>query len=233
MGPLQLNIAEAISAIRQCNASAEFRAAERLMHAQFHAPDSTDAESIAERVVLLDRLWATQMFWHRGLIDRVIDSLHIHAPRLLDTIRALPPDALEDSPDLILDAARVAMPIALARTSPQEPGGPYSFATKYLHWMTRLHFPIMDGRARLAINNLQRQSGHKPRIPTSSLDWFDDYPRWIAFYSDLTRSIAQSQREQLIEIDTESQPSPGRCRNSLLRVLDKVFYTLGSAPAAT
>ena len=91
MGPLQLNIAEAISAIRQCNASAEFRAAERLMHAQFHAPDSTDAESIAERVVLLDRLWATQMFWHRGLIDRVIDSLHIHAPRLLDTIRALPP----------------------------------------------------------------------------------------------------------------------------------------------
>jgi len=124
------------------------------------------------------------------------------------------------------------MPIALGLTDAGGSGGPYSFATKFLHWTTRCHFPIMDSRARAAINRLQRSRGMEPRVPqsTGDLPWQEEYPRWITFYSELIGSLAADERERLLHADRDSQPAPDPCENSLLRVLDKVFYTLGSAP---
>ncbi len=233
MEPGQLDLDEAEQAIRLCNASAEFRAADRLMHVHFPTPEAAlDAASIAERVVLINGVWATQMFWRQGLAERVIESLRGGATRVLAVCRSLDPDALEHSPAKVVEASRIAMPIALGLTDANGRGGPYSFATKFLHWTMRCHFPIMDSRARTAINRLQRAQGMEPRVPqsTGDLPWQEDYSRWIAFYSQLIGSLAPHDRERLMRADRDSQPEPNPCENSLLRVLDKAFYALGSAP---
>lgn len=228
-----LDLDEAEQAIRRCNGSTEFRAADRLMHTHFPSPEAAlDAASIAERVVLINGVWATQMFWKQGLAERVIGTLRSGADRFLEVCRSLDPAALETSPARVVEAARVAMPIALGLTDADGSGGPYSFATKFLHWTTRCHFPIMDSRARAAINCLQRARDMEPRVPqsTGDLPWQEDYPRWIAFYSQLIGSLAPRDRERLMRADRDSQPEPDPCENSLLRVLDKAFYALGSAP---
>lgn len=226
---LDLDVAE--QAIRLCNAGIEFRAADRLMHHHFASPEAAlSPSSIAERVVLLDGLWATQMFWKAGQVARVIETLTQHAHIILRTCRSLHATALEASPAEVVESARVCMPIALGTLVAGAKGGPYSFATKFLHWTTRCHFPIMDSRARAAINRLQRNNAFRPRIPsnTGDLHWTEDYPRWVCFYSELIRSLSPGHRERLLTADLESQPEPVPCANSLLRVLDKAFYTLGT-----
>jgi len=233
MEPGQLDLDEAEQAIRLCNASAEFRAADRLMHIHFPTPEAAlDAASMAERVVLINGVWATQMFWRQGLAERVIESLRGGATRALAVCRSLDSEALEHSPAKVVEASRLAMPIALGLTDANGSGGPYSFATKFLHWTMRCHFPIMDSRARTAINRLQQARGIEPRVPqnTGDLPWQEDYPRWITFYSQLIGALAPPDRERLLRADRDSQPEPDPCENSLLRVLDKVFYSLGSAP---
>lgn len=197
------------------------------MHSHFPtAAAALNPASMSEPVVLLNGVWATQMFRRPGLAERVIERLVGGSARLLEICRSLDADALETSPADVVEVAREAMPIAMGHEGGATTGGPYSFASKFLHWTTRRHFPIVDSRARGAISVLQRRHGLRPLIPkaTGDLPWPEDYPRWIAFYSDLIRSLAPGARKRLLDVDRDSQPEQDRQENSLLRVLDKVFY---------
>ncbi|KAA0217202.1 MAG: hypothetical protein EDM82_00060 [Cyanobacteria bacterium CYA] len=219
-------------AIRIGNASIEFRAADRLLHQHFSSAEAAlDATSIAERVVLLDGVWATQMFRRPGQVSRVIEKLTERAGVVRAALRSLGPESLEARPTDIIEAARICLPITMGAVDASPAGGPYSFASKFLHWSTRCHFPIMDSRARSAINRMQRTCGIRPRVPSASgdLHWTQDYPRWVFFYSELIGNLSPRQRERLLTADLETQPEPVPCANSLLRVLDKVFYTLGGS----
>ena len=59
------------------------------------------------------------------------------------------------------------------------------------------------------------------------LTYEQEYHRWISFYSDLISGLDGAARDQLLKADSDSQKSPRPVTNSLLRVLDKVFYTQG------
>lgn len=116
---------------------------------------------------------------------------------------------------------------------PQICGQHYSFATKFLHWATQQRLPIMDSRARRSVSRFQAAHNvHREERVRSSRpdDYIGDYERWILFYSDLIASLTEADREALLAADSSSLPAPGNPRpNSLLRVLDKVFYVWGAA----
>ena len=62
-------------------------------------------------------------------------------------------------------------------------------------------------------------------------DPVQNYGRWISFYSDLIGALAPAERKRLLAADQESPWPQFRRTNSLLRVLDKVFYWRGKPPA--
>jgi hypothetical protein len=139
-------------------------------------------------------------------------------------------DALENSPELIWGVASRIMPHILNHTPNCREN--YSFATKFFHWSTRHHFPIVDSRARGAINAMQCEHEVRPCIWKSAVGipkgkYIEEYKRWIQFYSDLIRSISAEDRKRLIEADVSSQLSKSPTKNTLLRILDKVFYYKG------
>jgi len=219
----------AARAIRQFNEDTETLAMDLLAY-RLLGQAASQKVTIAEQVILLDRLWATQMFWKSGQVKRVIQSIEIGEGRIIAVCGSLRADALETAPAEVTAAALRLLPIAMghaAADGSERPYSPYSFATKYLYWTTRRHFPIMDSRARLAIFQMIQGKGDWPRIEKES-PGPEDYPLWIAFYSRLIGSLSAEEREDLLAIDYDTQPRDQRCENTLLRVLDKVFYWWGS-----
>ncbi len=227
---ITLNIDRAIAAIKAFNENAETMAAESLVHRHFSSP-GREHTSVAERVVLIDKLWATQMFRKPGHVLEVIKSLELHEQRIVDECRELPQDVIERDPDKLTEVAKRAMPVALGNDSDRtdlRPYQPYSFATKYLHWVSGGRFPIVDSYARQAVNLLQRTHGLQPRVGAGQGEWESDYPRWIHFYGrQLLPSLDPAARTRLIQADIHSQAGGTPLRNTLLRVLDKLFYQLG------
>lgn len=222
-----IDVGDAIEQIRGFNGHAEALANDRLMHRIF-SDRSPGGPSVAERVVLLDKLWATQMFWQADHALKVIESLRRGESRIIKAAAALTPDTLEHQPSRVIDLALWAMPIALGH-DPKRPKqnkyAPYAFASKFLHWTAPHVFPIVDGPARQKINLLQRSHGLRPRVLAENTNgWRDDYPRWIRFYSTLLGSLSAKDRRELSRADWISQPAKDRCENSLLRILDKAFY---------
>ncbi len=225
-----LNIERAIAGIRAFNDNVETMATESLVHRHF-----TDAgrghTSVAERVVLIDKLWATQMFRKPGHVLKVIKCLERHERQIIDECSKLPQDVIECDPDRLVRVAEKAMPIAFGKDSDQtdlKQYQPYSFATKYLHWISGGRFPIVDSYARQAVNLLQRKYRLQPRVWAGQGEWKSDYPRWIRFYGEqLLPALDPASRDRLINADVRSQSGGTPLRNTLLRILDKAFYQLG------
>lgn len=224
-----VDIGSMVRDVRGFNAHAESAAADRLMHRAFldHGPSRP---SVAERVVLLDKLWSTQMFYQADHAVRVIKSLEKHESKIVNAVSTVDASALEHDPNSIVDLAKWAMPLVLAltRRPPREgqpPYVPYAFASRYLHWTAPHVFPIADvGRARLVINELQREHGMRPRVRVLPGAWDTDYPSWIHFYSRLIGHLTPTQRQKLLDADASSRPDGSNQPNTLLRVLDKAFY---------
>ena len=61
----------------------------------------------------------------------------------------------------------------------------------------------------------------------TGLTYLEEYERWINFYSDLIVGLRSHDRERLVQVDFDTQPPSYRIENSLLRILDKVFYHQG------
>lgn len=231
----QLDVDAAVLAIRRFNSSATMAASEHLLDQHFATVKvALEPETMAERVVLLDGLWATQLFREPGASDCIVRNLAANASQLIELLGQLPVDALEGDPGAVVTVAATALPIILQHTpnSTEQYRQHYSFATKFFHWVTRAHFPIVDKRARTRINQLQRehQAACRVRSDTAAMNgltYAAEYPRWIGFYSDLIAGLSPNQRDRLLRDDFDSQTQAYRIENSLLRVLDKVFYGQG------
>jgi len=229
----QIDLDRASRAITSFNASPCMQAAEHLIARSFCTPErALSPHSVHANVALLDSLWRTQLFREPGSDDRIAINLASRSDALLMSLAVLLPDDLLENPDRVYDIARVVLPAILncAGESGQVYRQNYSFATKIFHWCTRHHFPIVDSRVRRSINTIQRQHlapNHVYRDTTAmTLSYIDEYERWIIFYSDCIRSLGMMERERLVQVDCDSQLPHYRVRNSLLRVLDKVFYAL-------
>lgn len=230
---LSLDIGEAERALQRYNRDSVLTAADAVLDRAFAAPfDAADTQGIAERVVLIDALWQTQMVKERGALARVIRGIVENASMIQAELAALQPRDLLTDPTRVETAARRLLPAVLdAKGENGEPGKRhYSFATKFLHWTMREHFPIVDFRARRAVNALQRRAGAANRVPSMlRCHPTDDYALWIRFYSALVRDMGP-EAERLQKFDREGSPARPARPSSLLRVLDKVFYVYG-APA--
>jgi len=233
----QFDLEEAKQAIISLNGDLAFSAAEHLVHQHFNlggADFVSDQATNARRVVLLDALWATQLFWDPGAHERILTRLHQNAEHLNAVLGALGEHALRDEPDAVWEAAREIFPIVMGRHQMQEKQK-LSFASKFMHWSTRWHFPIVDKNARKAINRFQRDHGIRrgqvlsdtAAVPPSEI--LPEYKRWVFFYSDLIRSLEGAGAvPALLEADSASQIEGLTVDNTLLRILDKVFYWKGS-----
>ena len=229
-----MDVDAAIIAIKQYNASSTLLTADSLLRQHFPTISaSLDHSTMAERVVLLDALWATRLFMESGSTERIIGSLITHAAEIERVLLALPSNALENDPHLVVAAAQRLLPVILHLTADDgsKPRQNYSFATKFFHWVTRHHFPIVDSKARKCISEIQAYHNASNRVrkypPYTDLSYLEEYPRWILFYSDLIAGLTLDVKERLLTADGESQPTSRRAQNSLLRILDKVFYIQG------
>jgi hypothetical protein len=230
-----LDLDEAEAAVRRYNSSISLVASDALLDRHFSPLEKAlSPDQIAANVVLLDGLWQTRLYMEAGASDRIIANLSRQSEKLVGLLTELGPDALERRPAKVVHVAREALPAILE----QEPGAGgkhrqnYSFATKFFHWCTRVHFPIVDSKARKRVNELQAAAGVRPRVRSDTaamagLTYVQEYERWIGFYSDLISALAPGDRETLMRADHDSQSPAYRVSNSLLRVLDKVFYIQG------
>lgn len=230
-----LDIDRAIESTRRFNSSVTMAASEHLLAQHFGSVQATlNPATVAERVVLLDGLWATQLFRESGASDRIVRSLEAKAPQLIELLQPLRWDDLEANVQRVIEAADAAMPAILNHSpdSTERHRQFYSFASKFLHWTTRHHFPIVDSRARERINEIQRAHNVRGRVRSdvaamNGLEYGQEYRRWIHFYSDLIGGLVDQERETLLRADFDSQIPSYRIKNSLLRVLDKVLYAQG------
>jgi hypothetical protein len=230
-----INLDEIADAIKEMNSSRVAAAADWLLHNAF--PDlkrALDPETIEERVLLVDGLWRTQLFREKGAVERISENLSRCSPSLREQLGGLLPGGLESNPSQVVEVARAALPVILQQSSDPTAGHRenYSFATKFFHWCTRCHFPIMDGNARAQINALQRRHGARHPVLKSTaemggLTYVGEYERWIHFYSDLVSGLSAADREGLLRVDHDSLPGRYRYKNSLLRILDKYFWWRG------
>jgi len=190
----------------------------------------THASEIAVYVVLIDGLWATQLYRDKGAADKIAKALVDNWPSLAREPRRLKPDDLERRPQQVYQAAKPLLDVVFNRTRTRTKH--YSFATKFLHWMTRVHFPPVDRNARIAINWFQGQQACPRALRINKCQphadgYVAEYEKWIIFYYDLLNSIDRTDRKILLDVDRSSQPDQVRVGNSILRVLDKVFFILG------
>lgn len=233
-GAQSFGIPDAVEAIRAYNQNESLQAADFLLHTSFSSPSAAlDPSTMVMRIVLLDGLWATQLFREQGAAQGISRSLAATAASMLDAIYGLAPDELEVNPGRVHEAASQLLPTILHHSNDGKRHRlNYSFASKFLHWTSPRHFPIMDSKARKTINRLQRARGEKNRVPAMATgSCVDDYGRWLWFYSDAIRSLSDQDRSALIEADQASLLPAYRVENTLLRILDKGFYTRGGGTA--
>jgi hypothetical protein len=225
---VHFNVNQACEEIRHLN-DVLFAANDFLVAREFTPYEVIPPGEAARAVLIVDGLWATQLFRDRGALERMREryerSLEDYRP-VLQRLRGI---SLADNPCEVYREARILLQTLL---EPTEPGGRqhYSFASKLFHWHAPEHLPIVDSRARRAINILQKGSGQKRGIVFSSTfdeTYVEEYGRWIRFYSQLIRSLTPDDCQRLVTTDCESLPIQFRRTNSLLRVLDKVFYYRG------
>ena len=188
--------------------------------------ESISPHKISSLIVLLDGIWQTQLYRNGDAAEKISKSIKKKHNLIQTALISLPEDALQNHPEEVFKAAQEIFPIILRIRGLKQH---YSFASKYSHWCTRCHFPIVDANARKAINALQRRYGiTSDRIPASAANgWQSDYKKWVYFYSDLLNSLTTEEKQKLIKIDKITQPKNYYIKNSLLRILDKIFYTWG------
>jgi len=180
---------------------------------------------------LVDKEWATQLFWGKGADEKLSERYEANRPLVDSWLRELRGTSLECDPQRVQSLGAELLSLLL-ETPGLERRKPYSFASKFLHCHAPQHLPMVDGRARRAVADLQKQWGLAPgeRVDREE-DRVHNYGRWISFYSVLIGALTPDERKRLLAADQESPWPQFRRTNSLLRVLDKVFYRRGKPPA--
>lgn len=234
MAKYKFNMDEAIESIRKSNSS-ELLAGDYLL--KNHFPDNfmeIKPNNLPVLIVLLDGLWGTQLFRDPGVIETMVSKLSEQWPTICKVLSGLGENALAEEPRKVYEAATKIFPIILNKNFGHKQH--YSFTTKFFHWCTRNHFPIVDSRARKSINCIQRNHGIRRGLVLKTteemggLTYIEEYKRWIDFYRDLLNSLSRAECDRLLAADKESQEDTNAAlaiKNTLLRVLDKKFYQNG------
>ena len=228
---LDMDVAESL--IRDLYRNEAFCAADNAVAACFQRLRSSgSAGDIASCVVVLDGVFGTQLFRDAGAAERIIRSLKDQWAQVSDAIRSLDAVELGTSPETVYEAATRVFPTVLGAPliRPGKSMQHYSFCSKFFHWLTERHFPMVDSNARSSINAFQRRQGIvKGRVMASTAEmwgetYLEEYHRWITFYSELVRGLSPQEQERLTRADFDNQYPALRVRHSLLRTLDLVFY---------
>lgn len=237
MAEYKLNMDEAINSIREFNSSEPLLVGDYLI--KKHFPDDfteIKPDNLPVLIVLLNGLWGTQLFLDPGVIETMVSKLREQWPTICEVLSGLGENGLAEESSKVYEAAREIFPVILNKNLGHKQH--YSFTAKFFHWCTRNHFPIVDSRARKSINNFQRRhqitrstQGLIRITPPKSMDKLEEYEKWVNFYSDLLNSLSDEYCKELLEADKSSQMRTNEALtvdNTLLRVLDKVFYIQGN-----
>lgn len=235
MAKYKFNMDEAFDSIREFNSSELFLAGDYLL--KKHFPDDFTGigpNNLPVLIILLNGLWGTQLFRDPGVIETMASKLSEQWPTICKVLSGLGENTLAEEPVKVYDAATEIFPIILNKNLGHKQH--YSFTTKFFHWCTRNHFPIVDSRARKSINGIQQNHGIKRGLVLKTteemgdLTYINEYKRWVDFYSDLLKSLSIAECDSLLAVDKESQENTNGAlaiKNTLLRVLDKIFYQNG------
>jgi len=230
-----IDVDRAIESIRNFNSGEPFLACDYSLKEYFRDDfKEIKPDSLSILVVLVDGLWGTQLFRDPRVTEMMVSELKDHWPKVCKVLSDLGENDLKENPEKAYKAAREIFPIILNNNEGHQQH--YSFTTKFFHWCTNGHFPIVDSRTRQSINRLQREHGISRGLVLSSTaemgnrTYLDEYGRWVYFYSDLLRSLSKEDCEKLLAEDEKSQNETNpslTIKNTLLRVLDKIFYQEG------
>ncbi len=224
-----LDIEKAVHYIRLLNSDVALMASDYVLHQCFPSGElHFDHRSVTNQVILVDRLWNAGLRFTPDAAGTITEQLVIHAENIYANLSNLQPDDLNNSPENICNVAQEIFPVILEAPGRQN----YSFTTKFFHWCTRKHFPIVDLHARKAISRLQADEHCADdeiveNIDDANLPIIEKYSGWINFYNRLLNELTPEACDRLLNADQESQQEtcPSfTIMNSLLRILDKVFY---------
>lgn len=213
-------------------------AADRMAWNLFHKPCRTWAQWL---VVGVDSLMRTRVpDADRITLSEDIREMWQCVRRMANTIGR---HDLRENPQAVFDRVK---PLFESLLTGQGNGRRhYSFASKFLHWASNGRLPIVDDLARKSIQS--RQRAFRQANPTwvnetrvlrdPRRDRADDYKRLLFFYSDILRGLKEHGKEEsLLKRDRQKQSHTAQRRkefiiktNTLVRVLDKVFWIDGQA----
>ena len=144
LGSNQSNwVRHAINRIQTVNKGVGFLASDYLTHMHFsNLKQSLEPTNMLARVVLLDILWKTNVQMQPASLDHIARNLSKNTGMIRRVLAGLKEDDLRDNPNKVCDAAAKVLPCILQAKGTKRQH--YSFATKFFHWCTRKHFPIMD-----------------------------------------------------------------------------------------
>jgi len=227
---MEIDIERFINEIRRFNNSEMLLASDYVV--KKHFPDNfgqLNPDNLAIQLVLLDGLWGTQLFRDAGAIEEILLALQDNWQIIHNHISQLNENSLTEDPEIMCEVAENVFTVIL------NIGGHhrrhYSFTTKFFHWCTCQHFPIYDKNALSGIITFlqDNQNGNVYGIQEMAPDtWAQTYCAWVRFYSDLLNYLAADNYDRILKKEdscTQRNTNPALfVDNSLLRILDKVFY---------
>jgi len=225
-------VAAACEDIRRFNKSVTYPASDYLVGNAFAPYEALPRGQSLCGMILVNSLWNTSLRWHPDDCEVLSEEYEHHREELYQqTLERIRPLRLHEEPDRVweLGAAMLRPLLESDRVKTRH----YSFATKFLHWHAPRHLPIMDSRTRKAIHSLQEEWGETEGLIRSDLanvpaeSYVKEYRDWVRFYGRLLRCLTPDDRERLKATDADSLPKPFHRDDTLLRILDKVFYIRG------
>lgn len=230
-------VGSAQTLIRDFNNNTNNVAADWIVARCFPEVDTVFDERLMDRMCILNALFRTRL----SAMEIVTLEKRIKKSKIAAELRALP----NAEPDQRINKALDILELFFSET--EAPKHPYSFATKFLHWTTRKHFPIMDSRARSTLRELQEckswNISKRDKLPKSwnntdrlveykCINPREDYRRWLCVYSTLMAALTDDQKRQLHRFDQLPSPYAIEGGNSLLRIIDKYLYQRNGPPSS-
>jgi len=223
----KLPLAKAKEAIKEFNSEYETMVSDYLVYQHFlKIKHAFDPEIVGAGAILLDKLWNTNI-QYSGDMKKICRALGEKCSFIEGELKKLNENDLKDHPENIMDVVRKVFPVILNGKKKRH----YSFTTKFFHWCSPQHFPMVDLKARKAIRRFQKKSSVPKNLTVKSSpdysNYLDDYEDWVYFYSNLLRGISEDDEELLKQADRKSKYPGLVVQHSLLRILDKVFWIWG------
>ena len=231
---ITLDMQDVIKTVGELNQDAKLLHTDFILDRMFPAYGKPlEPNKLGSIVSTLDRQMATQLFWQAGALESITSNLEKNVQGMNRQLARLGPHDFRQDPDKVYSLATELFPIILDLGKHHNQN--YSFTTKFFHWCTRQHFPIVDKHSRRAISNLQSSEGvdSKTRIKISgdnAMTYIEEYRKWVDFYSSLLNSLSDHDSNELLETDISSQRRTAEhlmVNSSILRVLDKYFFMKG------